>query len=168
MTLVGYPSSDFPPPPRFSLNIPDTWQAAWPVGTLLAVYGPRGKEGVEPNILVAHQRLPATVSFNDALERAVEQLREATPVRELEPARRLEIENVLDAALLAASFLTEDKVLVLQRQIMLQIESVGPGTALLEITTTCGTSDAAEIQSIVDSFEFASASANSLLPDIDH
>jgi hypothetical protein len=166
MTLVGYPSSDFPPPPRFSLSIPDSWQAAWPVGTLLAVYGSPGKEGVQPNILVAHQRLPAVASFNEALEQAVEQIRQATPTRELEPARRLEINNVLNAALLAASFLTEDSVRVLQREILLQFESVGPGTVLLEITATCGTSDVEEIQSIVDSFEFAPASADSLLPDV--
>jgi hypothetical protein len=42
MILVGYPSSDFPPPPKFSLEIPDDWQAFWPPGSLLAVHGPMG------------------------------------------------------------------------------------------------------------------------------
>jgi hypothetical protein len=165
MTLVGYPSTDFPPPPRFSLSVPDDWQAAWPPGTLLAVYSSPGKEGIEPNVLVAYQRLPGTANFNDALERALEEIRGATPARELEPVRRLEIENIMNAALLSASFLNESGVRVLQRQILLQFASVGPGTALLEITTTCGTSDVDVIQSIVDSFEFAPASADSLLPD---
>lgn len=165
MTLVGYPSSDFPPPPRFSLSVPDSWQATWPVGTLLAVYGPPGKEGVQPNLLVAHQRLPEISSFNDVVMQAVEQLRQATPPRELEPVQPLQIENMLNATLLAASFLVEDGARVLQRQILLQLESAGPGTALLEITATCGISDIAQLQAIVDSFAFAPASADSLLPD---
>jgi hypothetical protein len=165
LPLVGYPSSDFPPPPRFSLSIPEGWQAAWPVGTLLAVHGLPDKDGVQPNVLVAHNRLPATASFHDALERAMEQLRQATPVRELAPARRLEIDHALDAALLAASFLTEDSVQVLQRQILLQVESAGLGTAVLEITATCSASDIDQIQTIFDSFEFAPTSSDSLLPD---
>lgn len=165
MTLVGYPSSDFPPPPRFSLSIPDSWQATWPVGTLLAVYGPRSKEGVQPNLLVAYQRLPKVSSFNDVVMQAVEQLRQTTPPRELEPVQPLQIENVLNAALLAASFLAEDGARVLQRQILLQLESAGTGTALLEITATYSISDTVQLQAIVDSFAFAPASVDSLLPD---
>jgi hypothetical protein len=166
MTLVGYPSSDFPPPPTFSLRIPDGWQAAWPAGTLLAARGPAGNGGVTPNILVAYQRLPPGGSLDDVVAQATDLLQQETPVRDLDPPRRIETKGAIDAVLLAGSFMNANGVRVLQRQILLQIDSAGPGTAVLEVTATCGASDIEDIQEIVGSFEFAPVlSGDSLLPD---
>jgi hypothetical protein len=167
MTLVGYPSSDFPPPPRFSLWIPDGWQAAWPAGTLLAVHGPAdNRSGVTPNVLVAYQRLPHGATLDKVVADATALLQNQTPAPDLDPPRRVETEGAVDAVLLAGSFINTDGRRVLQRQILLQLASAGPGTAVLEVTATCEASDIDDIQAIVGSFEFAPVlSGDSLLPD---
>jgi hypothetical protein len=166
MTLVGYPSSDFPPPPTFSLRIPDGWQAAWPAGTLLAAHGPAGNGGVTANILVAYQRMPPGGTLDEVVARATELLQQETPARDLDPPRRIETEGTIDAVLLAGSFIHANGVRVLQRQILLQVESAGPGTAVLEVTATCVAADIEDIQAIVGSFKFAPVlSGDSLLPD---
>jgi hypothetical protein len=165
MTLVGYPSSDFPPPPKFSMRIPDGWQAAWPDGTLLAVHGPAPDGGVIPNVLVTSQRLPTGGRLDRVVAYAAEQLRQATPARKVETPRRLEIEGALDAALLVASFTNPDGVGVLQRQLILQVDSVGPGTAVLEVTATCGLHNVEQILEIVGSLEFTPVESSDLLPD---
>jgi hypothetical protein len=165
MTLVGYPSSDFPPPPKFSLSIPDEWRAAWLEGTLLAVRGPAGEEGIQPNVLVAHQRLPVGADLDEVVASAMEQLQQAT-TRELQPPHRLEVDGAIDAALLTGSFTTEQGVGVLQRQLILQVPAAGNGSAVLEVTATCGASDLQTIQSIMGSFQFEPVvSGEALLPD---
>jgi hypothetical protein len=164
MTIVGYPSSDFPPPPTFTLRIPDNWRAAWPAGTLLAVHGPEGPGGVRPSVLVAHQRLPPKTGLDDVVASLIEELRQTTPAPELEPPRRLEVEHAIAAALLWGSFATDAGVRVEQRQTLLQVASAGDATVLLQITATCETGDLETVQAVEASFAFAPAGAESLLP----
>lgn len=166
MTYVGYPSSDFPPAPRFSLRIPDDWQAAWVSGTLLSVHGREDAEGVTPNVLVAHQRLPVGDGLNEVAEAAMQELGSADPPRELSGPQSVEVEGAIAAAMISGSFRTEGGVTVLQRQLLIQVESVGNGTSVLEVTATYGASDAQTLEEIVGSFEFASnLDDSSLLPE---
>ena len=154
MLVVGYPSEDFPPPPRITLTIPDDWQAAWPERTLMAVHGPPGEEGIVPNVLVAHQRLYEGESLDNVVARTLEGLSQADPPIEVDEPRLLDLEGAIAAVLIAGTRTGDGDRLILQRQIIIQLESASNGTAVLEITATFGASQRQLLESIVASAAF--------------
>lgn len=154
MPIIGYPSSDFPPPPRFSLNIPEDWQATWLAGTLLAVHGPANDDGVVPNVLVAHERLPADASFDEFVARTTAQLRDGPPARDVNEPQGLSIDGAIAAAFLAGSFIGDGGTLVFQRQVLVQVSSISDGTAIMQITATFAQSQTQLIEGIVRTFAF--------------
>lgn len=162
MPTVGYPSDDFPPPPRFGLAVPDGWEAFWPPGTLFAVTGPAAADGIHPNVLVAWQRLPEAASFDGVVQEAVSQLRQAVPHRDLDTPARVKSMPTGRSAVVDSSFADENGARVQQRQILLQFASRGRGTSLLEITATYGAADAETMRGIIDSLWLGPAEVSSL------
>jgi hypothetical protein len=166
MTVIGYPSRDFPPSPRFTLTIPDDWQAAWPEGTLLAVHGPPGEEGIVPNVVVAHERLYAGISLDDVVERTIEGLGRSDPTIEVDAPRVLAIEGAIAAVLVGGTSTGDGGKPILQRQIIIQVDSVSNGTAILEITATFGASQTQLLEGIVATATFkADTDDPSMLPE---
>jgi hypothetical protein len=96
----------------------------------------------------------------------MDELAASRPDTELDEPRDLQIEDTIGAAVIGGSFVTEGGVRVFQRQLFIQVASVGDGTALLEITVTTDSSRAEELNRIVNTFEFTPVlDDESLLPE---
>lgn len=81
MTMVGFPTIDFPAPLPFVIELPEGWLGAHVPGALLAAYGPETSEAslFRPNVVVTWQRVPLETNVQSVTDHAFDQARRATP-----------------------------------------------------------------------------------------
>lgn len=73
MTTIGYPTSDFPAPLPFALELPTGWLGTYVPGTLVAGFKPSSTtDSFHPNVIVIWQRATVDSSAGAIAKRALE------------------------------------------------------------------------------------------------
>lgn len=85
MTLVGFPTKDFPAPLPFLINLPARWMGAHIPGALLAAYRPAQTAGssLDPTVLVTWQRTHPDTSVRKIADQATKHLFKTEPASEV-------------------------------------------------------------------------------------
>jgi hypothetical protein len=103
MTIVGYPTADFPAPLPFSLDLPSGWLGSYVPGALLAAHAPSGAavDGFLPNVVVTWQIAAVDTDVKMLARRALQTARERNDFVEPSVFDATQDAGVLEAALIA-------------------------------------------------------------------